>query len=113
MMGAIRSGLCALLMLVATGCADTSSQLVGEWVQIEGARPDTRLTLREDGTGKLEVQGGVNYQLESWVVESERHVKFQIYNQSVLARFVLNDDSLELSRVDSFDMNGTYRRADD
>lgn len=104
----IASGM--VLALLLTACGGVSDRLVGSWLQVEGARPQSRLILNEDGTGKLEIQGGVNYQLDSWSVESERHIRFQIYQQEVLARFVLNGDSLEISRVESFEMNGTYRR---
>ena len=101
----------AFIVLLLGGCSDPTEQLVGQWVQTEGSRPQTRLIFRPDGTGKMEVQGGVNYQLDAWEVESERHLKFRIYNQDVIARFILNEDSLELSRVEDFDeMNGTYRR---
>ncbi|MDX1570008.1 MAG: hypothetical protein R3200_05935 [Xanthomonadales bacterium] len=94
-----------------TGCGSSVDDLIGEWVQLQGSRPQTKLILRPDGTGKMEVKGGVNYQLDSWEIESDRHLKFSIYNQDVIARFILNDDSLEISRVEGFEeMNGTYKR---
>jgi len=107
----LRAALVATAVLLLAGCGDPAAKLVGTWTQFEGNRPETRLILRDDGTGKLEVPGGVNYQLDEWLVESDRHLRFRIFDQDVLVRFVRNDDLLELSRVEAFDaVNGTYRR---
>ncbi len=96
-----------------SGCSDPAAGLVGTWIQVEGERPQTRLTLREDGTGKLDVPGDLNFQLQSWSVQSDRFLAFQVFSQQVQVRFELNDDALQISRAEGFEnMNGTYRRED-
>lgn len=101
----------ALVLCVVGGCADPAAELVGSWRQVDGSRPGTRLILQADGTGKLEIPGSVNYQLDGWQVETDNQLLLRVFDESFRVRFVHNENSLEISRAEAFDaVNGTYRR---
>jgi hypothetical protein len=97
------------LMVLLSACGDSSSDLIGKWVQLSGARPESVLTLNEDGTGQFQPRGGVAYKIEVWNAKSE-YLTMQIQGSNVIAQFKL-DDSLDLSRVEDFEeFNGSYRK---
>lgn len=100
----------ALCLLAA--CSNDSERLIGSWVQVSGERPDSRLTLNADGTGEMRVHGGVPYDIEAWALSGGNLLDLQIEEQKVVASFVLNEDSIVISRAENFpELNGTYRSA--
>ncbi len=105
----------AVLIVLATslitGCSNPTDELVGNWVQSEGSRPGTRLIFNEDATGKLDVQGGISYQIDSWAVEGDEYIAYEIFGGEGRVRFDVNKDNLDISRATDFgEMNGRYTR---
>ncbi|MEM9301331.1 MAG: hypothetical protein AAGE01_04430 [Pseudomonadota bacterium] len=107
--------LLGIALLALAGCGgDPGADLVGEWSQTEGQNPGTKLILRADGTGKLEVPDSMNHQIDAWAVETNRQVKFRVFSDELMGEFVVRGGALELTRVESYEeFNGLYRRISD
>lgn len=100
-----------LAAVFLAACTDGTDRLTGSWIQVSGERPESRLTLNADGTGEMRVHGGVPYDVESWTVSGGNLLDMQIEGQKVLASFVLNEESIVISRAENFrELNGTYRK---
>lgn len=97
------------LTLALSGCGDATADLVGSWTQVAGSAPQSVLVLNEDGTGRFQPRGGVEYQIDQWVVRAD-YLELDIPGYKLVGQFKLGDQ-LEMSGIEGFEeFNGRYRR---